>query len=150
MKAQNRIAALILITCLAFTASKVSAQDTLKQVSSQYVTDGKPESNSENAEIAIQAAGMNMPVSKKRYTDYPYYFQLRYDFYTTLMASFARNPIDPNIDKSNVYFYYNITLNNRLQLNKVRINTFLFNELWTVSIRFLKTFIILKIPLITP
>lgn len=67
------------------------------------------------------------PTAKKFY-DYPYYFWLHYDFYTTVMASFAKNPVDPNTEHSNIYFYYNVTLNNRLQLKSFRVNTYFFNE----------------------
>lgn len=65
----------------------------------------------------------------KKYNEYPYYYFLRYDFFSTVMGNFANNPIDPNTDYNNIYFYYNVTLNNRLQLNKVRVNTYFFNEL---------------------
>jgi|GEM_PF-1047659 len=138
MTGQAGISALFLMVLFAFTAPDLSAQDTVKQLSQDNTTIKQlsqdstttPETGRKelNTTTFVQQAEMTMPVPEKRYTDYPYYFQLRYDFYTTLMASFAKNPIDPSIDKSNVYFYYNITLNNRLQLKKVRINTYLFNE----------------------
>ena len=64
----------------------------------------------------------------KKYYEYPYYYFLNYDFYTTVMASFSKNPIDPNTEHSNIYYYYNINLNNQLHLKTFKINTFFFNE----------------------
>jgi len=133
-----RILTLFLMLLFVIITHNLFAQDTIKLLSPDSATvkhlspdsTEKPETEKEETTTMtfVQQDEMTMPVPKKRYTDYPYYFQLQYDFYTTLMASFAKNPIDPSMDKSNMYFYYNVTLNNRLQLKKVRINTYLFNE----------------------
>ncbi len=117
---------LLLTMAIVLVAPCLFAQDSVKQLPQSGI--GIPELPHYDTLSPTQKTMMMMPATKKKYTDYPYYFRLNYDFFTTLMASFAENPVDPSIDKSNIYFYYNITLNNRLQLNQVRVNTYLFNE----------------------
>lgn len=107
------------------TALTLRAQDTLSSI---YASSNMLAKDTFQLLSQEQKTLMNKRPPKKRYTEYPFYVQLNYDFFTTLMGSFAKNPIDPSIDKDNIYFYYNVTLNNRLQLNKVRINTYFFNE----------------------
>jgi hypothetical protein len=49
------------------------------------------------------------------------------DFYATLSWHTAKNPHDPRF-RNNLYFYYNVTLQNRIQVKKIRISTYFFNE----------------------
>jgi hypothetical protein len=57
----------------------------------------------------------------------PRLFDATLDFYTTLSWHTAKNAPDPMLRK-NFYFYYNTTFQNRIQIKKVRISTYFFNE----------------------
>jgi hypothetical protein len=57
----------------------------------------------------------------------PRIFDATLDFYTTLSWHTTKHSPDP-ILRNNFYFYYNTTFQNRIQLKKVRISTYFFNE----------------------
>ncbi|MES2679928.1 MAG: hypothetical protein V4635_08595 [Bacteroidota bacterium] len=49
------------------------------------------------------------------------------DFYTTLNGNKSFNSLDEQL-KNHIYFYYNLTIQNRIKIKKLRISNYYFNE----------------------
>lgn len=49
------------------------------------------------------------------------------DFYTTINGNRSINSTDEN-SKNNLYVYYNLTIQNRIKIKKIKITTYYFNE----------------------
>lgn len=60
--------------------------------------------------------------------DYDLYYALNYDFYSTFMLQTAWNLVDKDADRDNVFGYYNLSLNGKVIVKKVKLTTAFFNE----------------------
>jgi hypothetical protein len=49
------------------------------------------------------------------------------DFYTTLNGNKSFNSLDEQV-RNQIYFYYNLTVQNRIKIKKIRISNYYFNE----------------------